>query len=29
MQGYLFSPPKPGAEVKKLFGVRDGAAAVA
>jgi EAL domain-containing protein (putative c-di-GMP-specific phosphodiesterase class I) len=29
MQGYLFSAPKPAADVKKLFGVRDGAAAVA
>jgi hypothetical protein len=26
MQGYLFSAPKPGAEVKKLFGVRGDAA---
>jgi len=29
MQGYLFSAPKPGAEVKKLFGAQDNAAAVA
>ena len=29
MQGYLFSPPKPAAEVKKLFGMSNEAAAVA
>jgi diguanylate cyclase (GGDEF)-like protein/PAS domain S-box-containing protein len=26
MQGYLFSAPKPGAEVKRLFGLRDATA---
>ena len=29
MQGYLFSPPKPGAEVKKMFGMNSKTAAVA
>jgi diguanylate cyclase (GGDEF)-like protein/PAS domain S-box-containing protein len=29
MQGYLFSAPKPGAEVKKMFGMNSQAAAVA
>jgi diguanylate cyclase (GGDEF)-like protein len=29
MQGYLFSPPKPGAEVKKMFGMNGKTAAVA
>jgi EAL domain-containing protein (putative c-di-GMP-specific phosphodiesterase class I) len=29
MQGYLFSAPKPGVEVRKLFGVTGDAVAVA
>jgi len=29
MQGYLFSKPKPGAEVRRLFGMSDDAVAVA
>ncbi len=29
MQGYLFSAPKPGAEVRRLFGMAGGAVAVA
>jgi EAL domain-containing protein (putative c-di-GMP-specific phosphodiesterase class I) len=29
MQGYLFSAPKPGVEVKKLFGMTGDAVAVA
>ncbi|MGL9618907.1 EAL domain-containing protein [Bradyrhizobium sp. U531] len=28
MQGYLFSPPKPAAEVRKLFGTGDGSPAI-
>jgi hypothetical protein len=29
MQGYLFSPPRPAADVKRLFGVAEQRATVA